>query len=263
MTITRPDNGQSPIVIASGALRGAVEFLLDGARHEGVALRLCGGLACWYHSRNGQRLAAVAGRAYSDMDFAAYYRDKQRVLQLLLAHGYKEDAASATVPGLRRTMFRHKAANTRGDVFYDAISFCHTIDLRDRLEQDYPTIPVADLLLQKMQIVQLTEKDALDVQMLLLDHEIRDSDDDTINAARIAQVCGSDWGFSRTLTLNVERIRDLTAVSPYLSNTERRCVVDQLARLREVVEQSPKSLGWHLRSVVGERMRWYETVDEH
>jgi hypothetical protein len=52
----------------------------------------------------------------------------------------------------------------------------HTIDLRDRFELDDATLPLADLLLTKLQIVQLNEKDVLDILALLADHELDPSE---------------------------------------------------------------------------------------
>ncbi len=260
MNTREPDPRGWEAASSFAALRRAVDSLLEGAESQNVILRLCGGLACWYHSESGRVLAAASGREYNDVDFAAYYRDRRVVLRLLQTHGYRENPVSATVPGLRRTVFSGHAA--KGDIFYDKLIFSHTIDLRGRLERDSPTIPVADLLLQKLQIVQLAAKDVVDVQMLILDHDLGYTDVNCINAARIAEVCGSDWGFFRTLTINLEVIRQATLASPYLDAPQRLRVTDRLARLEQLAEKTPKSLRWSVRSLVGERLRWYETVDE-
>jgi len=197
------------------------------------------------------------------MDFAACYPQRREIINLFQRHGFREDAASATVPGLRRTILDSNADGVRGDIFYDVLSFCHSLDLRGRLELHDRTIALADLMLQKMQILGLTEKDAIDVQMLLLDHDLGPDDHVGISKARIAQVCGSDWGFFRTFSLNIERIEAITASSPYLNVAQRERIASQLARLRQCVGEMPKSLGWRLRSLIGDRLRWYETVDEH
>jgi hypothetical protein len=244
-------------------LHSFADLLLDQAQSSGIVLRLCGGLGCWYRSQDGRRLAAHSGRIYGDIDFAAYYPQRRDLLELLATHGCEEDAVSATVPGLRRTIFRRKMSSIKGDIFYDVLSFCHSIDLRGRLELNDRTIPLADLLLQKLQIISLTEKDVLDVQMLLLDHNFTSHDNEGINAKRIAQVCSADWGFFRTLGLNLQRIAVITSDSSHLDSARRQRIIDQLEGLRQCVEGAPKSLGWRLRSVIGDRIRWYDTVDEH
>lgn len=239
-----------------------VDSLLDGARSEGIVLRLCSGLACWYRCQEGRGLALAADRTYSDIDFAAYYRDRPRILQLLRKLGFQEDVASGTIPGLRRTIFHGKESTIHGDVFYDFLPFSHTIDLRGRLERDELTVPLSDLLLQKLQIYHFTEKDAVDVQMLLLDHEIDDGDH-VIDRKRLADVCGADWGFCRTVSLNTDRVHAIALKSPNIRHPQRARIVDQVAKLQRLLDTAPKSVSWRLRSLLGERVQWYETVDEH
>ncbi|OFW01105.1 MAG: hypothetical protein A3G20_10110 [Acidobacteria bacterium RIFCSPLOWO2_12_FULL_59_11] len=251
------DSGTFSTLLAAGV------DLLDAAESKGVPLRLCGGLACWYHSHAARAVAVAARRHYSDIDLAAKYTDRQRVLQLLTSLGYREDAASATVPGIRRTIFNSKNGRLHGDIFYDAIAFCHYVEFRSRLERDSPTLPLSELLMQKMQVVDLAEKDVIDVQMLLLDHEFGDTDEECFNAARIAGICGSDWGLYRTATLNAEKMRSLTSSSTYLELEQQRRVVDQVDRLHRLLDEAPKSLRWRLRSVVGDHVRWYDTVDDN
>jgi hypothetical protein len=47
-----------------------------------------------------------------------------------------------------RIVFEDKEG-THVDVFLDKLSMCHTIDLRDRLTVDSPTIPLSDIVLEK------------------------------------------------------------------------------------------------------------------
>lgn len=260
MSTREPESHGLQVADEFAALRNAVDSLLDGAESRGIILRLCGGLACLYHSESGRVLAKAAGREYNDIDFAAYYRDRQVILRLLESLGYREKPASATVPGIRRTIFYGHA--TKGDVFYDKLIFSHTIDLRGRLERDSPTIPVADLLLQKLQIVRLAAKDIVDVQILVLDHDLGNTDGNCINAMRIAEVCRTDWGFFHTVTINLKVIGEATLTSPHLDTPHRMRVADRLSRLEKLINEAPKSLRWSVRSLFGERIRWYETVDD-
>ena len=80
------------------------------------------------------------------------------------------------------------------DIFYEKLDFCHVIRWDGRLEVDSPSIPLAELLLEKMQIVEINEKDVIDTIMLLLEHPLGDIDKETINIARVAQLCASGLG---------------------------------------------------------------------
>ena len=96
----------------------------------------------------------------------------------------------------RRARARSSITRTRHalDVFYDRLEFCHVIPLTGRLEVDRPTIPVAELLLSKLQIVQINEKDVVDVILLLLDHALGSGDADTVDVERIGRLCAATTG---------------------------------------------------------------------
>jgi hypothetical protein len=78
--------------------------------------------------------------------------------------------------------------------------------LRERLMLTILTIPLAELFLEKMQIFQINEKDIVDTMMLLAEHPIGESDDETISAPVIAKVLAGEWGFWRTVTGNMEKL---------------------------------------------------------
>lgn len=251
-----PQGGLSRLLAAANAL-------IDDARAQDLRFKLCGGLACWQCASDFARQFALRGsRRYSDMDFAAYYTDHTRVLQLLERHGFAELASTATVPGVRRTKFRSPHSGLHGDVFYDALEFCHTVDIRGRIEVEEQTLPIAELLLQKLQIVKLVEKDVIDIQMLLVDHEFSVVDTHAINSPRIALLCGSDWGLHRTVTLNIAKVRAATSIALDLPNELTKRVDEQLNQLERVLREAPKSLLWRLRAIPGAHFQWYETVDD-
>jgi len=76
-----------------------------------------------------------------------------------------------------------------------------------RLEIDYPTISLADLLLEKMQIVKLNEKDILDTIVMLREHDVGEGDKETINSDRVSGLLSDDWGFYYTVTTNLGKIK--------------------------------------------------------
>ena len=69
-------------------------------------------------------------------------------------------------------------------------------------------MPLAELVLTKLQIVELNEKDVRDTALLSDGHAVSCHDDETINGERIAELCGGDWGPWRTITHNLERCRE-------------------------------------------------------
>jgi hypothetical protein len=120
---------------------------------------------------------------------------------------------------------------------------------------------VAELLLSKLQIVQLNEKDIKDTYVIICDHEVGESDDrEAIDCRVIAKLCGDDWGWYKTLTINLDKLVDWAA--DYLHGEEREVITGRLVRLKEVIEKAPKSLKWKMRARVGEKVRWYELPEE-
>jgi hypothetical protein len=147
-------------------------------------------------------------------------------------------------------------------VFYEKLEFCHIIRWNGRLEVDSPTIPLAELLLEKMQIVKINEKDVIDTIMLLLEHPLGDSDAETINLAQIARLCADDWGLWRTTTMNLDKVKRLAQNYPQLADEQKAQVATQVDAALRRIDAEPKPLPWRLRARVGDRVKWYKDVDE-
>jgi hypothetical protein len=136
------------------------------------------------------------------------------------------------------------------------------IDFSGRLEVETLTLPLAELLLEKMQIVQINEKDLIDTIMLLREHEVGDQDNETINGALIAKILANDWGFWRTVTANLKLVGEELERYPRLTDEDRRVVRQRIHKLQEMIENEPKTRKWKLRGAVGERIKWYKDVEE-
>jgi hypothetical protein len=138
---------------------------------------------------------------------------------------------------------------------------CHTLPIAERLDVVPLTLPAADLLLTKLQIVRLNEKDRNDAYALLLALEVGTHDDGAINAAWVARLCARDWGLYRTLQLNLEKLREGVGDAP-LSDGERDLIIQRLAAIEHAMEDEPKGSKWKLRARVGDKVRWYEDPEE-
>ena len=142
------------------------------------------------------------------------------------------------------------------------MDFSHVVSWKNRLEVDNPTIPLAELLLEKMPIFEINEKDIIDTIMLLLEHPLGDNDDEVINIELISELLSRDWGLWRTSTMNLNKVKQMAGHYPQLSEDDRAKVVSQVDKALARIEQEPKSRGWKLRARVGDRVKWYKDVDE-
>ncbi|OGO75100.1 MAG: hypothetical protein A3K41_11565 [Chloroflexi bacterium RIFOXYD12_FULL_57_15] len=236
--------------------------ILKASDEAGILLRVIGSLAFQMHCPQFGHLQAAMGRAYTDIDFAAYGKQTKQIQDLMASLGYKDNREVFIVSEGERSIFDKPEAGLHVDVFYEKLDFCHAIYWKDRLETDSPTIPLAELLLEKMQIVQINEKDVIDTIMLLLEHPLGDVDKETINLKRVAMLCAADWGLWRTTTMNLEKVRALAHGYPQLTDEQKAKVEQQVKDALARLDAEPKSMGWKLRARVGHRVKWYKEVDE-
>jgi hypothetical protein len=75
-------------------------------------------------------------------------------------------------------------------------------------------------------------------------------------------VLAGDWGFHRDATANLDRVRDAAGRLVPLSAERARRVGDAASALGEAIAQARKSRGWRMRARLGERMQWWEDVNE-
>jgi hypothetical protein len=236
--------------------------LIAASDAAGVTLRVLGALAFKRRCPNHAYLQDALGREYTDIDFAGYGRQVKQIRAVLAAAGYTEDEMVYVESEGNRLILHHPETRLHLDVFLDKLEFCHAVPFAGRLQVDPYTIPLAEMLMQKMQIVQINEKDIVDTIMLLLEHPLGDEDGDTVNIRRVAEVCARDWGWWRTLTMNLEKVRQMAASYPQLSDEDTARVAEQVAAARARIDAEPKTMGWRMRARIGDRKKWYRDVSE-
>jgi hypothetical protein len=236
--------------------------IIKASDDSGILLRVIGSLAFQMHCPQYGYLQAALGRAYTDIDFAAYSRQSKQIQALMTALGYTENREVFIASEGERAIYDKASGGLHVDIFYEKLDFCHAIYWKDRLEVDAPTIPLTELLLEKMQIVQINEKDVIDTIMLLLEHPLGDTDTETINIKRTAALCASDWGLWRTTTMNLDKVKQLAYGYPQLSADHKAKVEAQVNEILTRLEKEPKPLAWRMRARVGDRVKWYKDVDE-
>ncbi|HLF02572.1 MAG TPA: hypothetical protein VI547_11390 [Anaerolineales bacterium] len=239
-----------------------VRRIVDAGNKAMLTLRLLGSLAFQTHCPQFGSLQAKMGRAYTDIDFAGYGSQAKSVSGLMAALGYVEDREVFVVTEGGRAIFENRTNGLHVDVFYEKLDFCHIIRWNGRLEVDSPTIPLAELLLEKMQIVKINEKDVIDTLMLLLEHPLGDTDVETINMNHVSRLCAEDWGLWRTTTMNLDKVKRLAQNYQQLAAEQKTKVASQVDAALARIEAEPKPLAWRIRARVGDRVKWYKDVDE-
>lgn len=239
-----------------------MDELMTEAEARGVTLRVIGAIAFRIHCPQFKYMEYELGRVLTDIDFVAYLQDIAEIERLFLDLGYGQSQMVKMLYGTQRRIFHHPEHGIHSDVYFDKLRFCHDIDFRDRLEIDYPTISLVDMLLEKMQIVELNRKDVADTIMLLREHELGNHDEETINGEYLARLCGNNWGLWRTVTMNLQRVEAFLCRSEVLTEEDRADAVSKIHLLMTELQEEPKTLKWKIRAMIGERVQWYRDVEE-
>jgi len=239
--------------------------IAEAAKSEGIPLRVLGACAIRIQCGESKRLLDEMQRAISDLDFISYGKYEPKVTPFFTKLGYRVDGDVSKyyshLYGMLRDRFKDPNTGSTLDVFYDRLQMCHTVDLTKRLEVDFPTISLTDLLLEKMQIVQINKKDLDDMVVLLMSHSVSDSDQKSVNRKYLAQVLSEDWGFYYTVTTNLQKLKEYAAA--YFARTGTTdSVGKKVDELLQSIEAHPKAFKWKMRAKIGNRQKWYNDVDE-
>jgi hypothetical protein len=239
--------------------------LARGAADAGLGLKLLGGLAVRVLCPEfPPRL-----RAGQDMDFACLSKGRKNVVAYLEQQGCQPDRRFNNLNGDRQMYFTARSGRPI-DVMVDRLTMCHSLDLRPAFGKLPLTIDAVDVLLSKLQIVELNAKDARDILHLLSGVPVSGSaaaapegGGTTIDSERFARLLGADWGWWRTVTGSLTKLPGLAAEHPELLPPNPPFdAIAQSAHLLEVAESAPKGVKWKLRANIGDRVRWYELPEE-
>lgn len=258
--------------------------IVERAGSTGITLRILGGLGIAFHCIESKEFAqklgrigtgAVQGQEYSDLDFMSYSKQRQKVKDFFDGLGYAKRRATLSSAASERQIYYHPKGWFYVDVFFDKLLVAnHPVNFTRRLELDYPTTAVTDLLLEKIQMWEaFSAKDLKDCLLLLKSHDVGEKTHrDAIDAGYIASLLADDWGFWYTATTNlkkigkfileIERFGKEAGIDPNrIRKEELEEIAPRIQRLLEIIEQKPKSFKWKMRSRIGTSQRWYNPVE--
>ncbi|MFB6183353.1 MAG: hypothetical protein ABEI96_02255 [Haloarculaceae archaeon] len=229
--------------------------VVEAADDAGLTVRQIGGTAIWEHAETVRE--GPFERDYRDVDFVATTAEEGDVVDLMVDElGYEANKRFNTMRRFRLEFFDEEN-DRKADYILDRFEFCHQWSLKDRLDVDYPTVPIEDLLMSKIQIVEASDRDVRDIVAMVNDHPVQARDDtEVIDPRYIADLCKDDWGLYRTTTDSIDRVEEYLQTNDLpVDETE---LSDRLESIRNKIESEPKTLRWKLRSVIGEHKQWYD-----
>ncbi len=256
--------------------------IVEKSKDSHVLLRAMGGVAialrCPDEKDFAQRLGRTTqgGQEYTDLDFAGLFKERGNIAEYFRTLDYSKRPNTMSMSVSQRQIYFHPDGYFTVDVILDKLLVAnHPIDFRKRIGVDSLTIPLADLLLEKVQMwVSLSEKDLKDCLLLLKAHDVSEdgSDGENVNASYIADLLSDDWGFYYTATTNLKKIagllEDLDTVGKEvhidpskIPSGERTTITGRIQRLLKAIEERPKSFGWKMRAKLGTSKQWYNEVE--
>jgi hypothetical protein len=230
--------------------------LIQSARARGYVLRLIGGIAVRALCPTSR--SAPFARRCGDADFASIGRAHEAE-EFFASQGWTADSEFNLYNGPARLSFRANAM--KADVFVGSFRMCHEVPLNGRAAVDDIALPLAELLLTKLQVVKANDKDLADAACLLIDHELGSGDGRCINLGVLARACAADWGLWRTTGISLGKLRAWLEASP-IGEAARSSALERVSAISEALEAEPKTMRWRMRSAVGDRLPWYELPEE-
>jgi hypothetical protein len=232
--------------------------IIDIARKKGAILRLIGGLAV----RNHCEIIDFCERDYGDIDLVGLKKHFKKINETFKELGYKENRNVAIATSGQQMQFYKEDLEDHVDVFLDTFRMEHDVVLKDRLTLEDYTISISDILITKLQIYTMNEKDLRDILTIIKDVSLGEEDKSgIINVKYIAKLCSSDWGLYIDILSNIDKCLNL--IHHYnLSPEEVEQIQNKLKKIKEIIEKEPKTRRWKLRAKIGKKKAWYRVVEE-
>ncbi len=230
-----------------------------------VILRVMGPIALHFYFPDYvdlyRKMERLGERVFTDIDYASYGKCRGKIVPFFEEQNYTLEKRAAMLSGNTRHIYFNERIPMI-DVFFDKLAYNHPIDYKGRLEIHPYCVSLTDLLLQKLQIVHINDKDLKDGMLLLLAAEVGGTDKDMINATYVAKIMSQDWGFYYTSTMNLEKIRSASNDVPVLTDRHRLTIAKNTDKIIQTIEDSPKSSKWKNRAKVGTKKPWYNEVSD-
>lgn len=246
--------------------------IVDEGKKKNITLRVMGALAVRIHCpefaefHRGLKRLGAPGQEFTDIDVMGLNKQRNQMKPFFQSISYVPDSSEYIVHMWSlRHIYHEPKKQLHVDVFFDKLDMCHMVDFRNVLEHDYPTIPLAELFLEKLQIVHINEKDIKDSITLLRAHAVGDHDRETVNVKRISDVLSDDWGFWYTVTINLGKIKSYAEKyreQNLMTQADLEDVRTKTDQIAHEIENSPKSMKWKLRARVGAQKKWYKDVED-
>jgi len=251
--------------------------IIREAEEDGVVLRLIGALAVRLHCPDQESLHVNLKRiggagSFTDIDLIGYSKQRHKIRKIMEDKlKFKVSPQALLMRGKERLVYHHPQAACQVDIFLDHLKFSHDVYLgsdtgKGRLSLDSPTITPTDILLEKIQIHDIAEKDIKDILTIFRAHNISSEEErDSINAEYVATLLAQDWGFWYDAKVNLSRVKNFAKdyhKTGLLTHEDLADISEKISRLLAVVDGKPKTRKWMRGAKKGTSKQWWRSVEE-
>ena len=246
---------ESVVLLPANALDAAKQIVDLGEARQ-VRLRLLGGLA--FKLLCPSSMEAPYFRENKDIDIVGRREDTAKIIKVLEGLGYRPREMFNRLSMGQRLIYYDLANRRRVDVFLDEFQMCHKFNFKESLLPGKYTLPITELVMTKLQVVEATSKEFLDLAAAFRDFDIGKRSED-IDGAHIADACGREWGLYTTFSRTLASLRERVEAQ---GGADSAPILRKIDALLGLMEEEPKSLAWRIRARIGEKARWYETPED-
>jgi len=254
----------------------ALKIVCEADRND-ATLRIVGALAVRLHCQDHEALhiglkRLEDERSFTDIDLAGYSKQKHTIRQVMEDRlGFKTSAQALLMRGRERLIYNHPQGLYQVDVFLDCLRFSHDVCFgsdprKGRLGLDFPTITPTDILLCKIQIHDIAEKDVKDLLTILRAHDLSlEEAKDMINTSYIASLLAEDWGFWYDSKANLRKAASFAKdyhLKGMLTQEDLADISIKINRLISHIESQPKTREWINQERKGPGKKWWRDVEE-
>jgi len=255
--------------------------IVSKASEKGIILRILGAVAVRIHSSHSPEALELYERVsridcsksqFTDLDLIGYSSQKKQIAEFFeKALGFRIYPQVKVLLGGRRFIYNHSKDYYSVDIFFDKLEYSHTIyfgekpnTAKSRLELDFPTITLTDLVLEKLQIHDIAMKDIIDLIILFTSHEVsEDEEKEKINGKYVATILADDWGFWYDATNNLKLVEEYAArlINEKTITKSQTFLMNNIERMKLLIDNQPKTKNWEKRARIGTSKEWYRKVE--
>ncbi len=233
----------------------AAEQIINLGESRGVRLRLLGGLA--FKKLCPSASSAKYSRENKDIDLMCRREDQKEVMKVMETLGYKPREMFNRLSMGKRLIYYDMGNRRRVDIFLDEFEMCHRFNFRDSLEPGAYTLPITELVMTKLQVMEKTEKEYRDLLAAFTDFDVTEGRGG-IDGSKMAAMCAADWGIYTTFSKSLTSLKQWAGE---LAGDGEEVILTRVERLLAMLDAKPKTLAWRMRARIGEKAKWYDTPD--